>query len=85
MNAGIENAPRGKNEQSCRTCRFYYFFDHKDRDVEGLCLRHAPVPALGSREDRNKLIYANWPLVSSNDWCGEWQPDYLDDLPVKAQ
>jgi hypothetical protein len=75
----IENARRKKNEHTCRTCRFYDFFDKKDFDLEALCRRHPPAPMVGSNEDRNRLLYANWPLVSSNDWCGEWKPDFLDD------
>jgi hypothetical protein len=28
-----------------------------------------------------------WPLVASEDWCGEYQPGYIDrtSLPVEAQ
>ncbi len=52
------------NEQSCGNCRFLR--------IGNECHRRSPGP---STEEE---VAAFWPVVSTNDWCGEWQ-----SLPVQ--
>ena len=49
-------------EQHCQTCRY-----HRD----GECHRKSPTGWLidGARYPR-----AQWPIVGTLDWCGEWAP-----------
>jgi hypothetical protein len=51
-------------DASCAYC--YYFFDKSDNDdaiVRGQCRRHSPLAS-------------SWPIVTENDWCGDWTTDY---------
>lgn len=54
-------------ERGCRTCKFLEF-EGADRGdaASGECRRYAPQPGLSAES-------ANWPRVSWDDWCGEWQ------------
>ena len=47
---------------NCTQCHYYYCQQ---------CRRYAPIPI-------NKLLpgadaVACWPVVTNNDWCGEWK------------
>ncbi len=68
--------------RQCRKCNHWTGLGEKlDRDdpmivgekVEmGICRRHAPRPG-----DANAIGDGGlWPHVASDDWCGEWEPDF---------
>ena len=78
----VTNSPIDADEESCRTCRFYEFYDDREQDEHGTCIRHAPQPRLTTDPNSNELFYADWPLVRWNAWCGEWQRD--PELKPKA-
>lgn len=44
----------------CSTCRFFLA-------EQSQCRRYAPQPTADAKN-------AHWPIVSANDWCGEYQP-----------
>jgi hypothetical protein len=44
----------------CNTCRFF-------QASQAQCRRYAPQPTADAKN-------AHWPVVSANDWCGEYQP-----------
>jgi hypothetical protein len=44
----------------CSTCRFF-------QAEQSQCRRYAPQPTADKKN-------AHWPIVSANDWCGEYQP-----------
>jgi len=60
--------------QDCADCRFYYPTD----SIVGKCRRYAPRPvqwgetetADGNRGETDAV----WPVVSSDDTCGEFKP-----------
>ena len=52
----------------CANCRFYV---GKDKE-HGTCNRYAPRPA-------QEGAWAQWPLVMSHGWCGEWAQQLSDD------
>lgn len=54
-------------EQKCLTC---YFFREEDgeRNDEGGCHRQSPRPTL-----EIEFYKSMWPIVSEDDWCGEWK------------
>jgi hypothetical protein len=60
----------------CGDCRFW-------RQPDNQCRRNAPLPMRGQQGTMDTA----WPLVASEDWCGEYQPGYIDrtSLPVEAQ
>jgi hypothetical protein len=52
-------------------------------DVEGECHRHAPMPHVMfpnfhsdgvAVEHENTWAVAYWPIVSADNWCGDWMP-----------
>jgi hypothetical protein len=61
--------PNVQRSGFCRDCR--YFAAEQERSGEppryGRCRRHAPGPC----SDSGKHGY--WPLVHSDDWCGEFK------------
>ena len=78
------NPDIGADEQACRTCRFYDFYDNRALDELGTCLRHAPQPKLTATEKTKELHYAEWPTVRWNAWCGEWQREpKMDEADAK--
>jgi hypothetical protein len=63
------------SEPYCCDCKYFESDDMKRRRPSffGSCHRHAPVPC--TRVNRNHLFrIAYWPLVSLNDWCGNFEP-----------
>ena len=80
----ILNAPITGDEEWCRTCRYYEDFGDREQDEHGECRRHAPQPNITTSSTNDDLLYANWPLVRWNGWCGEWKRDPVLDEPEKA-
>lgn len=65
--------------QSCCSCRYYQSRELDPNSGEGQCRRHAPRPLredLVTDADGYVLshVFARWPDVSVDDWCGEWRP-----------
>lgn len=42
----------------------------------GACRRHAPRPGTGPHPGPDGTESAPWPRVASDDWCGEWEPNF---------
>ena len=75
--------------KGCRNCKLWQeleeFLDRidpatQDQKVQiGLCRRYAPRPLtpepseVGGAEPRWDTF---WPRVASDDWCGEWDPEF---------
>ena len=68
----------------CWTCRFFRHDDEVEYDdarkahesgsaINGHYHRHNPV-AIKPAEDDRVVNYGYWPVVLSDDWCGEHQP-----------
>ena len=56
-------------EHLCGVCRFYL---HTDPDINvGECRRYAPRAALCNEESEAFVAY--WPLVASEDGCGDYE------------
>lgn len=51
----------------CGDCRFWY-------QPAQQCRRHAPLPLMQQTSERRTA----WPHVAGEDWCGEYQPGYID-------
>jgi hypothetical protein len=60
----------------CEDCRFWF-------EPESQCRRNAPLPVRGASNGSDTL----WPHVGAQDWCGEYQPGYIDrrGLPSQAR
>ena len=58
--------PLSLEEESCRSCRYFYFKEGAERvhASSGECRRHAPSPG--------RSLVASWPVTSWKSWCGEW-------------
>ena len=67
---------------TCGTCRFVkpdIMSDGPDREIPILeCHRHAPRPGIEHGD------LHNWPIVSEDDFCGEWQQAEQGVLPRAA-
>jgi hypothetical protein len=67
----------------CATCR--YAIKRTDRHTAPStffeCRRFPPVPPADRSFDNFDVPFAAWPLVSADDWCGEWE----QELPAPAQ
>ena len=50
----------------CGDCRFW-------NQPATQCRRNAPMPNHASGKQA-----INWPQVAADDWCGEYQPGYID-------
>ena len=60
------------NNESCETCRFF----DRVNDHDGYCRRHAPHPVTEANEtDALQVRFAIFPIVQTNDACGEYQTD----------
>lgn len=59
----------------CQDCRFWH-------QPATQCRRNAPLP-LGSKQGNSGTA---WPHVAAEDWCGEYQPGYIDrtSMPREA-
>lgn len=45
----------------------------------GACRRYAPRPGTSQAENgatAGQDSGGHWPRVASDDWCGEWEPDF---------
>ena len=73
--------------KGCRNCRHWQgqevFLDRIDpatanQKVQvGACRRYAPHPgAMGSGAGAPGAEVSPWPRVASDDWCGEWEPQF---------
>ena len=58
-------------QRECNSCQFFECLSNGN----GLCHRHAPKPKREKEiKDEWKPFHAEWPRVSVEDWCGEFQP-----------
>ena len=73
--------------KGCRKCRHWQaqevFLDRIDpatanQKVQiGTCRRYAPHPGAGGHgTGAQDSQVSPWPRVASDDWCGEWEPQY---------
>lgn len=53
-------------DPACIRCNFAGF-----RLGRLICRRNAPATGAGGSEDR---LWAVWPIVANEDWCGEFRP-----------
>lgn len=75
--------------KGCRSCNNWQaqgtFLDREDPATAGqkaelgLCRRYAPRPTVAPAPSEGDSgagseVAARWPLVASDDWCGEWDP-----------
>lgn len=63
----------GDNQKTCENCRFYR---ELMIDQEGECRRYALSPTrmqFGPRRNRHDDYRPEWPAVSADDWCGEFE------------
>ena len=51
----------------CEDCRFWF-------EPQSQCRRNAPQPMRDGSPSTDTL----WPQVQAHDWCGEYQPGYID-------
>lgn len=65
-----------ENAMHCGDCRFWF-------QPESQCRRNAPEPLRDGASSRDTL----WPKVHASDWCGEYQPGYIDrpSMPDQAK
>ena len=66
-------------ERACEDCVFFQGMtgiqpSNQRRHVDGQCRRWAPSPATKSPE----TMYALWPFVAFDDWCGEFERSFAD-------
>lgn len=63
-----------KRTRLCGTCRFKQATGNYINGIELVeCRRRAPLPSdgpLGTQYSRGRRAY--WPLISAEEWCGEW-------------
>jgi hypothetical protein len=52
-------------QQKCLTC---YFLRQDERNHDR-CHRYAPRPSIDVEVNPDPV----WPIVSEDDWCGEWK------------
>lgn len=58
-------------KETCATCAF---FGGKR------CRRRAPlVVVMPGSEYRDAEAVSGWPLVSADEWCGEWEPHFAQE------
>ncbi len=77
--------------KGCRNCKCWQaleeFLDRIDPATQdqkaqiGLCKRYAPrplTPKIGAADtaDSEPRWDTFWPRVASDDWCGEWDPQF---------
>lgn len=77
--------------KGCRNCTTWQaleeFLDRIDPATQGqkvqigLCKRYAPRPltpetAIGGTGGAEARWNTFWPRVASDDWCGEWNPQF---------
>lgn len=59
----------------CADCMFWF-------ETMSQCRRNAPQP----QRDHAMRSDTLWPKVDAQDWCGEYQPGYIDrqSMPMQA-
>ena len=60
--------------EACINCRYSRKIIDDDNEMMMLnCVRYAPRPAAIEYTDDidQPMMYAIWPLVADNEWCGE--------------
>jgi hypothetical protein len=74
--------------KGCRSCKNWVGVEeYLDRDDPaavntkvqmGACRRYAPQPhsITGPAGAEAPRIGSFWPLVASDEWCGEWEPGF---------
>ncbi len=71
-----------EREDRCERCRFWEEF--QDSDGWGHCHRYAPRPVvdpLRRDEEGHAYMVAYWPETDADEWCGEFQPLPLVQMP----
>lgn len=61
---------------STERCEYCMYFAHDERVNTSVCKRHSPIGIKmpeGSSIN-NSHIKREWPHVSEDDWCGDFQP-----------
>lgn len=58
----------------CQDCRFWH-------EPATQCRRNAPQPN-GAQHATSDTA---WPHVAAKDWCGEYQPGYIDRTSMPAE
>ena len=73
--------------KGCRNCRHWQaqeeYLDRIDPATAnqkarlGTCRRYAPHPGTGrDAANGSGSEVSPWPRVASDDWCGEWEPQF---------
>jgi hypothetical protein len=59
---------------ACKFCMFVHEIDGGEDSDLYECRRHAPMPVVfRGKLHRDAQTEWGWPLVSSDDWCGEYR------------
>ena len=58
------------NNCNCSACKYS---EVVIENKELVCKRNAPLPVMSIEEDPVLRVYAYWPIVFPNDWCGEFK------------
>lgn len=61
---------------TCQTCRWSAGL----HEATCVCKRYAPRPVV-IVSDGGAMPDALWPVVSDEDWCGEWAEDWRTEEP----
>lgn len=60
-------------KESCANCIYYELFTQYADDDFGLCRRNAPIWRDMSQTFYNSRDNANFPVITSDKWCGEYK------------
>lgn len=66
---------------SCRECRYFQHDRDPGTGARGWCKRRAPLPHYVDGDDFVREVLALWPIVDSDDWCGEFERHNEGDWP----
>jgi hypothetical protein len=59
--------------ETCKSCRFWVQTRTIDSEFSmGECRRHPPTVFYDPTSDDNP-VFAEWPPVSSSEWCGDYE------------
>lgn len=75
--------------EKCESCRFFYEHSPKTSGsgstVHGSCRRHPPaVIQKYVSHDKASVPETTWPLVATDDWCGDFALEHLSPEPTPA-
>lgn len=63
----------------CKTCAYW---SPQVQSVYGQCRRFPPTPYRTTEE--GELIQQDaWPLLTANEWCGEWRGKAKPEKPIE--